>query len=111
MGLIAGSTPVCISGNQSDIITGRPEPATQAAGLDADALAFLSKPVDDEAFLSSVRGRFGNEELSELCPWSPNLPLFDWNSLLEHLVLWPISQNLRSGSLGNLFQRPRLSGR
>ena len=41
------------------IITGRPEPATQTAALDAGTFAFFSKPVDDEAFLSSVRGALG----------------------------------------------------
>jgi FixJ family two-component response regulator len=38
------------------VVTGRPEPETQSAVLAAGALAFLSKPVADEAFLSSVRG-------------------------------------------------------
>jgi FixJ family two-component response regulator len=41
------------------IITGRPESTTQAAALDAGAFAFFSKPVDNEVFLSSVRGALG----------------------------------------------------
>ena len=37
------------------IITGRPEAATQAAALGAGAFAFLPKPIEDEAFLHTVR--------------------------------------------------------
>ncbi|HYZ72247.1 MAG TPA: response regulator [Chthoniobacterales bacterium] len=37
------------------IITGRDEPAVRALALNGGAFAFLSKPVDSEAFIASVR--------------------------------------------------------
>jgi DNA-binding NarL/FixJ family response regulator len=40
-------------------ITARREPATRALALDAGAFAFLSKPLDDEAFLAAVHSALG----------------------------------------------------
>ena len=41
------------------IITGRDEPAIRTLALNGGAFAFLTKPLDDEAFLMSVRGALG----------------------------------------------------
>jgi FixJ family two-component response regulator len=42
-------------GTRVIIITGRPEAATRTRALNRGAFAFLAKPLDDEAFLASVR--------------------------------------------------------
>jgi FixJ family two-component response regulator len=38
------------------IMTGRPDSEIRALALNGGASAFLAKPIDDETFLSSVRG-------------------------------------------------------
>jgi two-component system response regulator FixJ len=38
------------------VITGREEAAIRIAAINGGAIAFLSKPFDDEAFLTAVRG-------------------------------------------------------
>ena len=38
------------------VITGREEPAIRLLALNGGAFAFLNKPVDGQAFLTSVRG-------------------------------------------------------
>ena len=42
------------------VMTGRDEPATRAAALEAGALAYLVKPFDDETFLRVVREALGH---------------------------------------------------
>lgn len=41
------------------IMTGRPDSEIRALALNGGAFAFLAKPIDDEAFLSSVRRALG----------------------------------------------------
>ena len=41
------------------IVTGRPDSEIRALALNGGAFAFLAKPIDDEAFLSSVRSALG----------------------------------------------------
>jgi FixJ family two-component response regulator len=41
------------------IMTGRPDSEIQTLALNAGAFAFLAKPIDADAFLSSVRGALG----------------------------------------------------
>jgi two-component system response regulator FixJ len=40
-------------------ISGRNESATRALALEGGAFAFLSKPLDDQMFLATVRGALG----------------------------------------------------
>jgi FixJ family two-component response regulator len=41
------------------IMTGRPDSEIRTLALNAGAFAFLAKPIDADAFLSSVRGALG----------------------------------------------------
>jgi two-component system response regulator FixJ len=46
-------------GTRVIIITGRPDSEIRSLALTGGAFAFLAKPIDDEAFLSTVRGALG----------------------------------------------------
>jgi two-component system response regulator FixJ len=47
------------SGTKVIIITGRPDSEIRTLALTGGAFGFFAKPIDDEAFLSSVRQALG----------------------------------------------------